>query len=210
MNWQVNQRCIYFYAHKLHFRDRKLKNFANICITKLKANPIFLSSHTNPFSKTMAEATKKFWVFPPLPFLQVLSLKTYYITPVLLAFWYFFCFRYAVVTGANKGIGLGICRELAANGVTVVLTARDEKRGVEAVESLKGSGISNVVFSSAWCWAACKYCFPCGFHQNPVWEAWYLGILETPISWSIFHRFFLVLVADISMACSWKSLIDDF
>ena len=146
MNWQVNQRCIYFYAHKLHFRDRKLKNFANICITKLKANPIFLSSHTNPFSKTMAEATKKFWVFPPLPFLQVLSLKTYYITPVLLAFWYFFCFRYAVVTGANKGIGLGICRELAANGVTVVLTARDEKRGVEAVESLKGSGISNVVF----------------------------------------------------------------
>ena len=148
MNWQVNQRCIYFYAHKLHFRDRKLKNFANICITKLKANPIFLSSHTNPFSKTMAEATKKFWVFPPLPFLQALSLKTYYIynTPVLLAFWYFFCFRYAVVTGANKGIGLGICRELAANGVTVVLTARDEKRGVEAVESLKGSGISNVVF----------------------------------------------------------------
>ncbi|RVW75260.1 (+)-neomenthol dehydrogenase [Vitis vinifera] len=53
--------------------------------------------------------------------------------------------KYAVVTGANKGIGLGICRELAANGVTVVLTARDEKRGVEAVESLKGSGISNVV-----------------------------------------------------------------
>ena len=41
---------------------------------------------------------------------------------------------------------MGICRELAANGVTVVLTARDEKRGVEAVESLKGSGISNMVF----------------------------------------------------------------
>ncbi|XP_059599059.1 (+)-neomenthol dehydrogenase isoform X2 [Vitis vinifera] len=54
--------------------------------------------------------------------------------------------KYAVVTGANKGIGLGICRELAANGVTVVLTARDEKRGVEALESLKGSGLSNVIF----------------------------------------------------------------
>ncbi|KAJ9681572.1 hypothetical protein PVL29_020439 [Vitis rotundifolia] len=54
--------------------------------------------------------------------------------------------RYAVVTGANKGIGLEICRQLAANGVIVVLTARDEKRGVEALESLKGSGLSNVVF----------------------------------------------------------------
>ncbi|RVW75257.1 (+)-neomenthol dehydrogenase [Vitis vinifera] len=54
--------------------------------------------------------------------------------------------RYAVVTGANKGIGLEICRQLAANGVRVVLTARDEKRGLEALESLKGSGLSNLVF----------------------------------------------------------------
>ncbi|XP_041001558.1 (+)-neomenthol dehydrogenase-like [Juglans microcarpa x Juglans regia] len=44
--------------------------------------------------------------------------------------------RYAVVTGANKGIGLGICRELASKGVVVVLTARDEKKGLEAVEQL--------------------------------------------------------------------------
>ncbi|KAH7577882.1 hypothetical protein ACOSP7_001052 [Xanthoceras sorbifolium] len=44
--------------------------------------------------------------------------------------------RYAVVTGANKGIGFEICRQLASNGVTVVLTARDEKRGLIAVEKL--------------------------------------------------------------------------
>ncbi|KAJ8900594.1 hypothetical protein K2173_025371 [Erythroxylum novogranatense] len=44
--------------------------------------------------------------------------------------------RYAVVTGANKGIGFEICRKLASNGIVVVLTARDEKRGVEAVEKL--------------------------------------------------------------------------
>ncbi|KAF5451560.1 hypothetical protein F2P56_026658 [Juglans regia] len=44
--------------------------------------------------------------------------------------------RYAVVTGGNKGIGLGICRELASKGVMVVLTARDEKKGLEAVEQL--------------------------------------------------------------------------
>ncbi|KAJ8642837.1 hypothetical protein MRB53_004585 [Persea americana] len=54
--------------------------------------------------------------------------------------------RCAVVTGANKGIGLGICRQLASNGVMVILTARDEKRGLEAVRQLKESGLSNVVF----------------------------------------------------------------
>ncbi|KAL0464762.1 UNVERIFIED_CONTAM: (+)-neomenthol dehydrogenase [Sesamum latifolium] len=50
--------------------------------------------------------------------------------------------KYAVVTGANKGIGLEICRQLASEGITVVLTARDEKRGLEAVEKLKASSLS--------------------------------------------------------------------
>lgn len=45
--------------------------------------------------------------------------------------------RYAVVTGANKGIGLEICRQLASKRVTVILTSRDEKRGLEALENLK-------------------------------------------------------------------------
>lgn len=35
---------------------------------------------------------------------------------------------------------------LCANGVTVVLTARDEKRGVEALENLKESGLSHVIY----------------------------------------------------------------
>ncbi|KAL8089212.1 hypothetical protein AgCh_038847 [Apium graveolens] len=53
--------------------------------------------------------------------------------------------RYAVVTGANKGIGLGICKQLAADhGITVILTARNEQRGLEAVENLKNSaGLSD-------------------------------------------------------------------
>ncbi|EOX96036.1 hypothetical protein SCA6_015195 [Theobroma cacao] len=51
--------------------------------------------------------------------------------------------RYAVVTGANKGIGLEICKQLACKGITVVLTARDEKRGLEALENLKHSGLSD-------------------------------------------------------------------
>ncbi|XP_044503860.1 (+)-neomenthol dehydrogenase-like [Mangifera indica] len=54
--------------------------------------------------------------------------------------------RYAVVTGANKGIGFGVCKQLASNGITVALTARDEKRGLEAVEKLKESGLSDVLF----------------------------------------------------------------
>ena len=48
-----------------------------------------------------------------------------------------------MVTGGNRGIGLEICKQLASNGVTVVLTARDEKRGAKAVSAL---GLSNVVF----------------------------------------------------------------
>ncbi|GLT53850.1 hypothetical protein SLA2020_270910 [Shorea laevis] len=55
--------------------------------------------------------------------------------------------RYAVVTGSNKGIGYGICRQLASNGVVTVLTARDEKKGLEALEKLRESGLSeHVVF----------------------------------------------------------------
>ncbi|KAL2335936.1 hypothetical protein Fmac_010382 [Flemingia macrophylla] len=54
---------------------------------------------------------------------------------------------YAVVTGANKGIGFAICKQLASNGITVVLTARDENRGLQAVEKLKELGLSgHVIF----------------------------------------------------------------
>ncbi|KAJ8568338.1 hypothetical protein K7X08_027871 [Anisodus acutangulus] len=51
--------------------------------------------------------------------------------------------RIAVVTGGNRGIGLEICRQLASKGVVVILTARDEKKGAEAIDTLKESGLSN-------------------------------------------------------------------
>ncbi|OEL17484.1 (+)-neomenthol dehydrogenase, partial [Dichanthelium oligosanthes] len=54
--------------------------------------------------------------------------------------------RVAVVTGGNRGIGLEICRQLASSGVLVVLTARDEEKGSRAVEELKRSGLSDVIF----------------------------------------------------------------
>ncbi|KAJ7960398.1 (+)-neomenthol dehydrogenase-like [Quillaja saponaria] len=54
--------------------------------------------------------------------------------------------RYAVVTGANKGIGLETVWQLASHGITVVLTARDEKKGTEATRKLHQLGLSNVIF----------------------------------------------------------------
>ncbi|KAM4115462.1 hypothetical protein ACJW30_04G152200 [Castanea mollissima] len=54
--------------------------------------------------------------------------------------------RVAVVTGANKGIGFEISKQLASNGVKVILIARDVKRGTEAVETLKAAGYSDLSF----------------------------------------------------------------
>lgn len=42
-----------------------------------------------------------------------------------------------MVSGGNKGIGFGICKQLASHGITVILTARDEKKGLDALEKLK-------------------------------------------------------------------------
>ena len=45
--------------------------------------------------------------------------------------------RVAVVTGGNRGIGLEICRQLADKGFVVVLTSRDEKKGLAACQQFE-------------------------------------------------------------------------
>lgn len=53
----------------------------------------------------------------------------------------------AVVTGSNKGVGYEIARQLARNGLTTVMTARDVSRGTKAVEALRSEiGSDRVAF----------------------------------------------------------------
>jgi NAD(P)-dependent dehydrogenase (short-subunit alcohol dehydrogenase family) len=49
--------------------------------------------------------------------------------------------RIALITGANKGIGLETARQLGKEGVTVLVGARDEKKAQDAAELLRKEGI---------------------------------------------------------------------
>jgi NAD(P)-dependent dehydrogenase (short-subunit alcohol dehydrogenase family) len=49
--------------------------------------------------------------------------------------------RVAVVTGANRGLGIETCRQLAKQGLRVVLTSRDEGKGRKAAKALQGEGL---------------------------------------------------------------------
>jgi NAD(P)-dependent dehydrogenase (short-subunit alcohol dehydrogenase family) len=52
--------------------------------------------------------------------------------------------RVALVTGAYRGIGLEVSRQLARRGFTVVLTARDVRKAEAAADDLKGQGLEVV------------------------------------------------------------------
>ena len=49
--------------------------------------------------------------------------------------------KVALITGANKGLGLEMARQLGRAGVTVVLAARDPEKGEAAAEALRREGI---------------------------------------------------------------------
>jgi NAD(P)-dependent dehydrogenase (short-subunit alcohol dehydrogenase family) len=49
--------------------------------------------------------------------------------------------KIALITGANKGIGLETAKQLGKLGVTILVGARDLARGEEAVEVLRGIGV---------------------------------------------------------------------
>jgi len=54
--------------------------------------------------------------------------------------------KVALVTGANKGIGYELCRNLVQAGHFVLLAARNEILGLEAIERLKQEGAETVRF----------------------------------------------------------------
>jgi NAD(P)-dependent dehydrogenase (short-subunit alcohol dehydrogenase family) len=54
--------------------------------------------------------------------------------------------KIALVTGANRGIGLEISRQLAQLGVTVLLGSRDSTKGQQAQQLLHQEGLTNIAF----------------------------------------------------------------
>jgi len=49
--------------------------------------------------------------------------------------------KIAVVTGANRGLGLETCRQLGRLGLRVVLTSRNPSKGEAAAETLRSEGL---------------------------------------------------------------------
>ena len=49
--------------------------------------------------------------------------------------------RIALVTGGNRGIGFEVCRQLAKLDIHLVLTSRDENKGLEATRQLQNIGL---------------------------------------------------------------------
>lgn len=49
--------------------------------------------------------------------------------------------KVALITGANKGLGLEMARQLGKAGVTVVMAARDPQKGEAAAEALRREGV---------------------------------------------------------------------
>ena len=55
--------------------------------------------------------------------------------------------KIAVVTGANRGIGFEVCRQLAKQNFQVILTSRDESKGQAAANQLNKEGVEVLYYS---------------------------------------------------------------
>lgn len=55
--------------------------------------------------------------------------------------------KIAVVTGGNRGIGFETCRQLAKQGIQVILTSRESAKGKAAAEKLQAEGLDVSYYS---------------------------------------------------------------
>ncbi len=53
--------------------------------------------------------------------------------------------KIALITGANKGIGFEIARQLGEQGMVILVGARNQARGNDAVKTLRSEGVEAVV-----------------------------------------------------------------
>ena len=75
--------------------------------------------------------------------------------------------RRAIVTGGNSGIGWHTALELARAGGEVILTARTEAKGKDAVERiLARSAEGSLCAMNCWIFRACN---PCASSLRKVW-----------------------------------------
>ncbi len=56
--------------------------------------------------------------------------------------------KIALITGANKGLGLEMSRQLGHQGITILLAARDLSKGEAAAKALAAKASTSAPFSS--------------------------------------------------------------
>jgi len=54
--------------------------------------------------------------------------------------------KIAAVTGGNRGLGFQVCRDIAKNGLKVLLTARNSEKGIESEKILQSEGLDVTFF----------------------------------------------------------------